>query len=152
MKTDWKFLSGLFQHKPSKASKAVVINSNYNGRSIKISLKDRIIIELDSNQSPSFQWIPSEKSLEHFSQIKVNYRSLTNGNTLPKKKVSRVTLGPQCQGKGVVTLHYLQPEQPESIIQTFSLTYEIIDEELSKLPPSKYATGKIIRFLKTHLL
>ncbi len=123
MKTDWKKLRKIFENK--SAPKALILDQSYHGKAIRLSLKEKISIELASKRNPEFQWIPSESSLKHFSQCEVNCKLPGYEQVSDQDKMCRITLIPQKVGKGSITLHYLNPEKPTHVAKVFRLDYEI---------------------------
>ena len=96
--------------------------------SITLTVGDEIKIELESNPGTGYEWIPEDKSVQHFDNIHTDYKPLSEVSAPGSAELSIINLQAKIESEGEVILHYIQPWNPTEIERTFKIKYLIKDK------------------------
>lgn len=94
---------------------------------IKIAKDEKVIIKLESEPGTGFEWIPMDKSVRDFTDIKVDYEPIKFTSPINAIELTVLSLEAKRLGQGEIVLFYLQPWNPESIKKTFRINYAITE-------------------------
>ncbi len=97
----------------------IVLNKEDNKRKLKVPLYKKLSIELKNDSGKNFQWLPTKKSIQQFSEIKIDQS--------PKKGTSIINLVPSKPGKGEIELYCLDKFNPQRVIDRFQISYYITE-------------------------